>query len=258
MTFPLSDVSDARLGAMLAEDVPYGDLTTLGLGIGDATGRATFRARTTMVVACAEEAERLMLLVLLAGCTRADHFAVSGAQVEAGAALLTAAGPALALHRGAKTAQTLLEIAAGVAIRAHRILRRTRGPGRRRRRLHAQASPRRQGRHAEGHHGGRLRAAPPRPVGQRTGLRAAPRLPRADATAPLGRRAPDRAAQAEDRGGGGERALAAMPRRPLVGAAGGVTEGNAAAHARAGADLLVTSAPYAAPPLDVSVTMEPA
>jgi nicotinate-nucleotide pyrophosphorylase len=43
MTLPLSD---ARLGAMLAEDVPYGDLTTLG--IGDAAGRATFRTRSTM------------------------------------------------------------------------------------------------------------------------------------------------------------------------------------------------------------------
>ena len=53
------------------------------------------------------------------------------------------------------------------------------------------------------------------------------------------------------------RALAAMPCRPLVAATGGVDEGNAAAYARAGADLLVTSAPYAAPPLDVSVAMEP-
>jgi molybdenum transport protein len=36
-----------------------------------------------------------------------------------------------------------------------------------------------------------------------------------------------------------------------------VNEINAAAYARAGVDLLVTSAPYAAPPLDVSVVMRP-
>jgi molybdenum transport protein len=40
-------------------------------------------------------------------------------------------------------------------------------------------------------------------------------------------------------------------------AAGGVTETNAADYARAGADLLVTSAPYFAPPADVAVAIEP-
>jgi molybdenum transport protein len=52
-------------------------------------------------------------------------------------------------------------------------------------------------------------------------------------------------------------ALASMPRRPLLAATGGVNETNAAAYARAGVDLLVTSAPYAAPPLDISVVMRP-
>jgi molybdenum transport protein len=40
--------------------------------------------------------------------------------------------------------------------------------------------------------------------------------------------------------------------RPLIAAAGGVNAGNAAAYA-AGADVLVTSAPYAARPRDVQV-----
>ena len=39
--------------------------------------------------------------------------------------------------------------------------------------------------------------------------------------------------------------------------AGGVTRENALDYARAGVDLLVTSAPYFAPPADVKVTIAP-
>lgn len=53
-------------------------------------------------------------------------------------------------------------------------------------------------------------------------------------------------------------ALAGMARRPLLAAGGGVHEGNATAYAAAGADLLVTAAPYAAPPLEVTATLTPA
>jgi molybdenum transport protein len=42
-------------------------------------------------------------------------------------------------------------------------------------------------------------------------------------------------------------------RRPLLAAAGGVRADNAAAYVAAGADFLVTSSPYTAPPRDVQV-----
>jgi molybdenum transport protein len=48
-----------------------------------------------------------------------------------------------------------------------------------------------------------------------------------------------------------------MP-RPLVAAAGGINAGNAADYVRAGADVIVTSAPYTARPLDVKVIIEAA
>jgi molybdenum transport protein len=99
--------------------VPYGDLTTQGLGIGTMPGRAVFRARATMTGACIEEAERLMQL---AGCADTRHFAASGAQVGGGADLLAAEGEAVALHRGSKLAQSLLEIASGLATLARRTL----------------------------------------------------------------------------------------------------------------------------------------
>jgi molybdenum transport protein len=45
----------------------------------------------------------------------------------------------------------------------------------------------------------------------------------------------------------------AMPRPPVIAAAGGVTAANAREYALVGAHILVTSAPYSAAPRDVSV-----
>jgi molybdenum transport protein len=50
---------------------------------------------------------------------------------------------------------------------------------------------------------------------------------------------------------------ASASRRPLIAAAGGITADNAAAYAHAGADILVTSAPYLARPRDVEVSIKP-
>jgi molybdenum transport protein len=46
----------AELEALLADDVPYGDLTTQALGIGDAPGALTLAARDAMVIAEVEPA----------------------------------------------------------------------------------------------------------------------------------------------------------------------------------------------------------
>lgn len=53
-------------------------------------------------------------------------------------------------------------------------------------------------------------------------------------------------------------ALLAQGRPICLAAAGGVNASNAVAYARAGADLLVTSAPYFSAPADVKVTLGPA
>ncbi|KAB2944022.1 MAG: hypothetical protein K8F92_06650 [Hyphomicrobium sp.] len=50
-------------------------------------------------------------------------------------------------------------------------------------------------------------------------------------------------------------ALSTGAARPLIAAAGGITVDNAAAYARAGADILVTSAPYLARRRDVAVSI---
>ncbi len=44
-------IPDSEIDRWLAEDVPFGDLTTHALGIGERPGRMVFEARDAMVVA---------------------------------------------------------------------------------------------------------------------------------------------------------------------------------------------------------------
>lgn len=275
-------IADDRLLALLREDCPYGDITTLGLGIGLLRGRAVFRTRATITACCTEEAERLMLL---AGCDQVQRLATSGAQVEAGGELLRAEGPAAALHRGLKVAQTLIEVASGVATRARAIRRAARQgkpdiavactrkhlPGAKDIMLKAISAggclPHRLGLSDSvlvfAQHRAFLGRTPPhlwveqlrtaqpeRKIAvEAEDVDEAIRLAAAGVdSVQLDKLAPEQVAEVV-------RGIAGLPRRPMIAAAGGIHEGNALAYAAAGADLLVTSAAYAAPPADVSVTV---
>src|SRR6266702_58424 len=110
--------SRAELEELLADDVPYGDLTTDALGIGAVSGSMQFTARDAMVLALAEDAAAI---IELAGC-RVELFASSGTMLEQGSPILTAHGPASALLRSWKVAQTLIEIWSGVATATRAIL----------------------------------------------------------------------------------------------------------------------------------------
>ena len=111
-------LADALIDAWLAEDVPFGDLTSEVLGIGGSPAHIRFAARTAAVVCCVEEAERL--LVRCGADVRRE--CASGHAVDAGTLLLQAQGPADALLRAWKTAQTLIEQASGIATAARRIV----------------------------------------------------------------------------------------------------------------------------------------
>lgn len=276
-------ISNARLDAMLREDAPYGDLTTQALGIGEERGQAVLRAGATMMLCGAEEAEALFRL---AGCTEVHRVAASGALLEEGGTILTASGPAGALQLAARAAQRLMETASGVATRAARI----RAEARTARPDVVVAATRRHlpgikdimlkavmtggcvpdrlglsdsivvlaehraflGREPAHRWVTRLRAAQP---GRKVVVEASS-VDEAVLLAHAGvdmvrciQLFPEQFAEVA-------RALAEHPSRPLLAAAGPVEEGNAAAYARAGADMLVTSAPYAAPPLAVSFVLE--
>jgi molybdenum transport protein len=276
-------ISNARLDAMLREDAPYGDLTTQALGIGEERGQAVLRAGATMTLCGAEEAEALFRL---SGCTEVHRVAASGALLEEGGTILTASGSAGALQLAARAAQRLMETASGVATRAARI----RAEARTARPDVVVAATRRHlpgikdimlkaimtggcvpdrlglsdsivvlaehraflGREPAHRWVSRLRAAQP---GRKVVVEAAS-VDEAVLLAHAGvdmvrciQLFPEQFAEVA-------RALAEHSSRPLLAAAGPVEEGNAAAYARAGADMLVTSAPYAAPPLAVSFALE--
>jgi molybdenum transport protein len=273
-------LDDAELARLLADDVPYEDITTRALAIGSLAGRLEFRARQAMSVCGSEEAARLFALV----GAQARLLVPSGGQVEAGACLLHASGSATCLHRAWKTAQVLMETLSGIASAAAALVAaasqgsrpvpvactRKTLPGTKALCLKAV----------------RAGGATVHRMGLSDSVLVFPehRLflqePPAQTIARLQRAEPERKLVVEvtsatealawavagadvlqlekfspEAVAGVRAEVDALPagRRPLLAAAGGVRAANAAAYAAAGADLLVTSAPFSAPPADVQV-----
>ncbi|MFG1424356.1 ModD protein [Roseixanthobacter liquoris] len=270
-----------RLDALLAEDVPHGDLTTHLLGIGGADARMQFQMRATAVVCGIETAAAL---IVRAGA-RAEVVAPTASRVEAGTVLLRAHGSAGALHRAWKVSQTLVEYLSGIATATAAIVDAARAvspaisivttrktfPGAKAPMI---AAIRAGG--AEPHRLGlsetllvfpehrvflgdpasaiaRLRQAAP----EKKVVVEVASMEEAATLAPLAdvlqceKMTPQDIASVV-------RMVDACGLRTLVAAAGGVNVANAAAYARAGAHILVTSAPYWAAPADVKVVLSPA
>lgn len=275
-------LSDAKLADLLAQDVPYGDLTTGLLGVGSMPGRIRFCARGDMVLACVEEAARILEL---AGAAVDPDYLPSGAFLPAGTEFLRATGRAAALHRGWKVAQTLVEACSGIATRARRIVEAARGaapscvvactrknfPGGKELSVKAVLAG-----GAQMHRMGLSETVLVFPE-HRAFLPADPVL----WLPPLKARAPERKIVVEtaevaeacaliDAGADvvqlekmtPEQAAAVVshsrrsPRPPVVAAAGGVDESNAGLYAAAGCAVIVTSAPYLARPADVKAHLE--
>lgn len=276
---PLPLLDDGQLRAFLSDDVPLGDLTTFLLDIGAKRGLITFSARQPMVVAGSEEAARLLEL---AGATLSTLTA-SGTQLRAGAPILAAEGSAGALHRAWKVAQTLTEYASGIATVARKIVNaahagragtavvctRKTMPGAKAISIKAilagGALPHRLSLSETILIFGEHRAF----MGDET---AAATVTRLRCAAPEKKIVVEVASideavhwavagadviqtekfSAEDIAALSAR-LRSGPSRVLIAAAGGINASNAGPYAAAGADIVVTSAPYSAPPLDVAV-----
>jgi len=281
----ISAASRTELEQLVADDTPYGDLTTYALGIGAIPGQMEFCARGSMIVA---EAESAAGILEIAGC-HVKLASMSGAALSPGARILLAEGPAGALHRGWKVAQTLVEIWSGVATAARAIVdaagavspdvvvacTRKNVPGTKSFAIRAVRA------------GGAIM--------HRLGLsetilvfpehRAFVGEPLAETMKRLRHGAPEKklvievksiedamvaveagfdVIQAEKFTPEQIAALCERLRgepvrpgvaRPVIAAAGGVNATNAGAYAQAGADILVTSAPYLARPCDVQVNL---
>lgn len=281
----MSAIHDDELLRILLDDCPHSDPTTDGLGIARTPARAQLAARHDMVVCAVEEAGRMFEL---SGASSRLHVR-SGEKVAAGSLLLEAEGPGGSLHRAYKMAQTLIEILSGISTATRAIVDAAREadpdcrvactrkhmPGMKRWALRAieagEAVPHRLGlsdyvlvfdEHRSlldqdiplSEHFARLRRSSPerRLAAEASDFEGVMLLARAGAEiVQVDKMSPDDVAATA-------KALRAMSPRPLLAAAGGVNASNAAAYAQAGADILVTSAPYYAPPRDVKVRITPA
>jgi molybdenum transport protein len=104
-------ISDARLDYFMAEDVPYVDLTSEVLGIGDAPGEMEYFSREACVVAGADEVARL---ARAAGC-KAEVLRKPGEHAEPGEAIVSVRGTAGQLHQVWKVGLNLLDHLSAVA-----------------------------------------------------------------------------------------------------------------------------------------------
>ena len=114
----LYQLPDSDIERFIEEDMPYGDLTTLLLGIGALQGDIIFTSREPTTLCCTEEAARV-----LERCGATVSFLLrSGTTVDTGVTILSASGPAGSLHAGWKVALNLLEYASGIATRTQKIV----------------------------------------------------------------------------------------------------------------------------------------
>jgi len=275
---------DAYLESLLQDDAPCGDATTFALGIGQQPGELVFRARYEMVVCGSEEARRMGEL---RGLTTIGPLVASGTRLPAGAEILSMTGNAAALHLVWKTAQTLMEYLSGIATCAGDIVSAARlanpaasvvctrknFPGTKQAAMKAVlcagASPHRLslsetllifeehrvflGEESPAATIERLRRQwPERAIVVEVGS-AAEALGWIEAGADIVQLEKMPAEDVENIA----RQIAASGKHGRIAAAGGINPGNAGAYARAGAGILVTSAPYFAPPRDVAVTLKP-
>jgi len=118
----ISCLSDNDIERFIEEDVPYGDLTTHLLGIGERTGQIVFSTREETILCCTEEAGRILEKC---GCSIIIQ-SPSGTLLPPGSEFLLAEGPARALHTGWKVALNMLEYASGIASRTGRIVEKCR------------------------------------------------------------------------------------------------------------------------------------
>lgn len=111
-------ISDARIDQLIAEDVPYIDLTTQMLGISDKPARIEFFTREDATVCATEEAARVLQHLGV----EVESLVPSGEQVAAGTILLVAVGPAGALHKAWKVCLNLLDHCSAVATKTHNLV----------------------------------------------------------------------------------------------------------------------------------------
>jgi len=113
-------ISEDYLDKLIAEDVPYFDLTTYVLGIEACAGTIEFFTREDAIVCGTEEAERILKKLDVEVFERIP----SGRKAAAGTVLLAGRGPAGSLHTGWKVCQNILDRYTGIATKTNALVER--------------------------------------------------------------------------------------------------------------------------------------
>lgn len=104
-------ITDEIIDRIIKEDMPYSDITTEMLGIGEERGIISFYARNEGVAAGVEIAGKIFTKL---GC-KVIYKVKDGEKLSAGSMILQAEGTASALHAGWKVSLNTLEYLSGIA-----------------------------------------------------------------------------------------------------------------------------------------------
>ena len=111
-------IPDARLDYLMAEDVPYMDLTSIVLGIADAPGEMEYFSREACVVAGVEEVARI---AAKADC-EVECLHASGDEVEVAEPIVRVRGGESSLHQVWKVGLNLLDHLSAVATKTRAVV----------------------------------------------------------------------------------------------------------------------------------------
>ncbi|WHH61781.1 ModD protein [Petroclostridium sp. X23] len=111
-------ISDETIERFIKEDVPYIDLTTLVLGIGNENGQICFTAREDTVLSGVEEVIKIFNKL---GIGKAG-FLPSGTRVRSGETFIRGEGLCSNLHMAWKVSLNILEYCCGIATRTRRLV----------------------------------------------------------------------------------------------------------------------------------------
>ncbi|NLC51767.1 MAG: ModD protein, partial [Firmicutes bacterium] len=116
------NITNETLERWLKEDIPYLDLTTFVLGIGNQEGEMQIYSRENAVICGTEEVKRLCDLK----GAEVIGYIPSGGKVSANEVIITIKGKASTLHMLWKTCQNILEYASAIATRTDKLVRKAR------------------------------------------------------------------------------------------------------------------------------------
>ncbi len=103
---------------LIEDDVPAGDMTTILLDLSGKKGSITLKARDEMIACCTEEAGRMYTKAGL----RVVQFVPSGTRLSPGDTLIQASGDAAAIHLIWRTGAAMIEFASGIAGRTRQLV----------------------------------------------------------------------------------------------------------------------------------------